>query len=167
MKMFQILLILVLPLSAFTATYFVDSYALDGGDGTINNPFNSLQHAFACLNPGDTLFIRGANSGEGQVYVGDIELPKAGHNSAPISVLNFEKEKVVISLFNKFEINKDFWSFEGLVFFDRNSILSKTNLAGLNNKFKNCVFTGKNLDQFELVAKNNDQFEYCSINISH
>ncbi len=167
MKFIIKLLIILFPVLAFSATKYVDNFAPAGGDGSINVPYNSLNTAFQHLNPGDTLYIRGTNSGDGQIYFGDIELPISGHPSAQITLMNYENEAVIFSIFSRFDIDKDYWSFEGITFEDNNSVILKMKIAGENNRFKNCVFRGYNLDEFKIEGQKKNIFEYCkTYNIS-
>ena len=163
MILFKAIIFFMIPFMLCAKSNFVDSFALSGGDGSINAPFNSINEAMQNLNPGDTLYIRGTNSGDGQIYFGDLDLQKSGMKTAPIRVMNFENENVIVSIFSKFNLNQDYWSFEGIVFEDNNFVLPKIKALGKNNKFKNCIFRGRNLDNFEAVANNCNLLEYCKI----
>ena len=57
----KILIFVLIPFLVLGSTFYVDNYAPDNGNGTINNPFCSLTQAFNKLEPGDTLILRGSN----------------------------------------------------------------------------------------------------------
>ncbi len=156
-------LILIVPMMTFGTTKYVDNFAPDEGVGTINNPYNSVKSAFLKLNAGDTLFIRGTNSGEGQVYLEDVDLPISGKVSAPITVMNFENEVVVLSVFSQFNINKNYWCFGGIIFDDNNSLIPKMKLLGQHNRLRNCIFRKCNLKNFDITGRNKNLFEYCQV----
>jgi hypothetical protein len=159
----KILLFILFPFIIFGSTFFIDNYASFKGDGTINSPFNSLDQAFNKIQPGDTLILRGSNCEYGQIYITDLELPMSGLESSPIVVMPFKNEQVVISIHSKFQINKEYWLFERIIFEDLNLALPKTDISVKTIKFKNCIFRGQNLDEFEIAAINNNIFEFCEI----
>lgn len=156
-------MLILFPLIVFAGTRYVDNFAPKGGNGSINFPYNNLIIAFQNLNPGDTLYVRGANSGNGQIYYVDIDLPKSGLSSSPIIVKNYKQENVIFSISSQFNMEKDFWLFEGITFEDNNSLIPKLKLLGGNNSFKNCIFISSNLDDLDLESQNSGLFEFCKV----
>jgi hypothetical protein len=109
------LIFILIPVVIFGSTFYVDNYAPDQGNGSINLPFNSLNQAINKLQPGDTLILRGSNTAYGQIYFEDLNLPFSGNANLRITVMNFQNEKVIISIINDFKIDEQYWNFNGII----------------------------------------------------
>jgi hypothetical protein len=159
----KILIFILIPFLIFGSTLYVDNYAPDSGDGTINNPFCSLNQAFNRLQPGDTLILRGSNTAYGQIYFEDLDLPFSGLAKKEITLMNYKNEVVVISIINKFCIDEHYWNFKGIIFEDLKSKYSKIDFSGKNNNFYNCIFRTSSIGFFDQGKENNNQFKFCKI----
>jgi hypothetical protein len=157
------LIFILIPAFVFGSTFYVDNYAPDHGNGSINLPFNSLTGAINILQPGDTLIIRGSNTEYGQIYFEDLDLPFSGNTDFRITVMNYQNEIVVISINSDFKIDEQYWNFKGLIFEDLKAGFSKLNFSGTNNTFNNCVFRNSGVDFFDQDEKQKNQFKFCTV----
>ena len=157
------LILILIPAFIFGATFYVDNYAPDNGNGSINLPYNSLNQALNKLQPGDTVILRGINSEYGQIYFVDFDLPVSGKSDFRITIRNYHNEVVVISKVNDFKIDEHYWNFEGIIFEDLKTGFSKVNFSGKNNNFKNCIFRTSNVSFFDTAEQQNNQFKFCKI----
>ncbi|WP_191970207.1 right-handed parallel beta-helix repeat-containing protein [Methylobacterium planeticum] len=73
--------------------YYVSTTGTDGASGAINDPFATLQAAHDQAKAGDTIYMRG---GTYQLKSG-IHLTNDGTADKPITIENYQQEKVVIS----------------------------------------------------------------------
>lgn len=159
----KILILICMPLLLLGNTLYVDSYAPDAGNGSINSPFNSLSQALNISQPGDTLILRGSHSQYGQIYFEDLDLPISGNVNKNITMMNYQDEVVVISVLNAFKIDEHFWTFSGLIFEALNTEFQKSNFSGKNNTFYKCVFRNSAVNFFDSSNKKNNIFKFCKI----
>jgi len=97
------------PLAAQAADIYVDGSAPPGGDGSFDNPFNTIQAGIDAAGPGDTVWVRGGTYSEALHSV------RNGTESAPITVRNYPGEEV----WNKYNgrglyINHDYIIVDGI-----------------------------------------------------
>ena len=157
------LIFILIPALIFGSTFYVDNYAPDHGNGSINLPFNSLNKALIKLQPGDTLILRGSNTEYGQIYFEDLDLPISGSDDLRITVMNYQNEVVVISINSDFKIDEHYWNFKGIIFENLKTGFSKVNFSGKNNNFNNCIFRTSSVNFFDYAEKQNNQFKFCKI----
>jgi hypothetical protein len=94
---------------------YVDNHAAASGDGSMESPFKTLAEGLAVLEPGDTLYLRGDPSG--RVYEETLSFPRAGTESAPITVMAYPGERVIIASEERiFRLDQPYWHFTDLVF---------------------------------------------------
>ena len=163
----KILILVLIPCFLFSSTLFVDNFAPAEGDGSINSPFNSIQHAIDNAQPGDSIILRGTNASYGQIYFEDIDLNKSGTAEKKITLKKYKQEIVVISILNSFTINADHWNFSGLIFENPESAFTQSNFSAENNKFIECVFRTASEDFFDRVEQQTNQFKYCRVEFFH
>ena len=98
---FIILIIVSLRLDA--ATWFVSPAGDDKGDGSLEHPFATLQHAHDQTSPGDTVYIRGGNyriqesqiHSKKRIFARVISLHKSGEEGMPVTYSNYQNEQPV------------------------------------------------------------------------
>ncbi|MCK4921905.1 MAG: right-handed parallel beta-helix repeat-containing protein [Bacteroidales bacterium] len=88
---------------------YVSGIGLDTNDGTINKPFKTISVALEKMNPGDTCFIR-----EGRYYENSIIPLKHGNEEAPIVIMAYPGEKVVLD--GSVKIDNDWELHEGNIY---------------------------------------------------
>ena len=157
------IIFILLPVFIFGSTYYLDNYAPESGNGSINLPFNSLNRSLNELQPGDTLILRGSNSEYGQIYIDDFDLPISVNKIKNITIMNYQDEVVVISVLNEFKIDEHFWTFSGIIFEDHDKDFQIANFSGKNNTFYNCVFRNSAVNFFDGSNKKNNIFKFCKI----
>jgi uncharacterized protein YjdB len=123
-----VLLFICSSLSA--ATYYVSASGNDGNAGTsLASPFATIQHAVNVMDPGDICYIRGG------AYHEEVDLSGvAGSEGQPITLTNYEGEKVILDGRVKVETA---WKLE-----DRDSVSLPTgnntpraNIPGIGNVY--------------------------------
>lgn len=113
----------------------------DAGEGNLVHPWRTLGHAVEQLRPGDTLFLRGGTYREGGVAVRARGVP-----GAPITIVNFADEDVVIDgSFPEFQtLNNDEWTL----------VAAETDLWRSKRRYGSGTFFGKMEVEGELYALN-------------
>lgn len=95
MRMFRcaaalLLMALVLAGRVSGASYYVATNGSDANQGTIDQPFATLNKGAAVLNPGDTLYVRGGT------YYQTVYAPASGTPAAPVTISGYQAETAVI-----------------------------------------------------------------------
>ncbi len=159
-----LILIFVLVSSAFPHTYYADNLAPSNGAGTADSPFQTLQAGLNALVPGDTLIVRGSQSGFGQVYNEQPDLPMSGMAGQPIVVQGYPGELVVITYSDKLSLNVDYWVFERLIFDHDFAASDVFRVTGDNNIIRNCEIRNGARDGIDI---NGGSFNLFENNIIH
>ena len=81
-----------MPLSAGTA-FYVAPTGSDGNPGTIDQPWQTLQKAFAALQPGQVAYLRSGTYG---AFCSAVTFSHAGTLAAPITVQGYPGERAVL-----------------------------------------------------------------------
>ncbi len=164
-KTFFILLTISHFLFGFT-NYYVDNSTGINGDGSFENPFNSIKRGFQKLQPGDTLFIRGSDNGPAQIYQEELSLGSSypsGTAQAKIVVKAYSKELVRIVPASSFTIYTAHWTFEDLIFDMDGKDYDLIKLKGDFVTFRNCEFTNGQKDGFDIAGASGTLIEHCII----
>lgn len=95
----------------------------DGGDGSFDGPFQTIQHAVNTAAAGDTILIRGG------VYKEHVEIRNSGEPGKSIVIKNYLDETVTID-----GAGVELWNWSGLVDIqgEDNSPISNITISGLN-----------------------------------
>jgi len=91
-KFFIIILMILFESSIFAATYYVSPTGSDSYNGTINNPWKTLNYAFSRITAGDILYLRGGTYKINKT----LTLRYNGTLEAPITISGYKNEKVII-----------------------------------------------------------------------
>ncbi|WP_456443946.1 right-handed parallel beta-helix repeat-containing protein [Caldithrix abyssi] len=146
--------------------YFVDNTAGNNGDGSFEQPFNSIAEGMSHLQTGDTLFVRGSQSGPAQIYNEELYLSDsspAGTQEAPIVVKAYQNEQVRIILQSSFSIYATHWTFEDLIFDMDGKNYDTIKLKGDYITFRNCEITNGQKDGFDIAGASYTLIENCII----
>ena len=98
-----------------------------------------------------------------QSYFEEFDLRNPGKVENRITVANYQNEVVVISIINNFKVDKNYWTFSGIIFEDLKTNFSKIDFSGKNNNFYNCIFRTNSVNFFEQGKQQNNQFKFCKI----
>src|SRR6185369_585545 len=78
--------------SAATTTLYVATSGNDSNAGTLAAPLKTIQKAVSLITAGGTIAVRGGTYG----LATNITINKSGTSSAPITLTNYQSEKVVV-----------------------------------------------------------------------
>jgi hypothetical protein len=152
MKKFLCLLCLCSVLfinKAFSADFYVSLTGNDANDGSIVNPFRTLQHAINLVAPGDVIYMRGGLYAETTT----ISIPRGNNGTAasPKEIIAYSNEEVILNFAAQAEvsnnrglsINGHYWHLKGLIVEQAgdNGIF----IGGNNNTIEKCI-TRRNRD---------------------
>lgn len=116
MKTLHTILFTICTLSAFSTSYHVSTSGNDDNDGSLANPWRSIQHGMEEANPGSSVFIHAG------MYNEALYLEVSGIEGSEIVFTNFENEEVIVdgkgfTSGSILEIyNKSYVSIQGLIF---------------------------------------------------
>ncbi len=146
--------------------YYVDNSLNANGDGSFTSPFNQISYGMSKLQPGDTLFIRGSQSGDAQIYNEKLYLGDGAQSGLPgqeIVVKAFENEQVRIILETSFKVYASYWTFENLIFDLDGKDYDLIKLKGDHVTFRGCEITNGQKDGFDISRASNTLIENCKI----
>lgn len=114
-RLFTILFIIFLFLSSAAAsanTYYVDSSATPGGNGSISSPFQTINEGLSSAYAGDTVYVRAGN------YLGTVVFPRGGNSETErITLKAYGSESVFVSNTGKvLDLNQPYITIENIVF---------------------------------------------------
>ena len=132
-----IAVLLLAHTAAWARDFYVDNTVPASGSGTIRAPFQTIQEGLSHLAAGDTLWIR-CNT-EGRVYRETLSLPTSGTASQPITVRVYPNEKAILTgkSGTRMAINKDYWTFDGLIIDQANLPARAMSIAAKHIMIKN------------------------------
>jgi uncharacterized repeat protein (TIGR02543 family) len=152
MKKFLCLLCLCFCLfinRAFSADFYVSLTGNDANDGSIVNPFRTLQHAINLIAPGDVIYMRGGLYAETATI--SIARGNNGTAAAAKEIIAYNNEEVILNFAAQTEvstnrglsINGHYWHVKGLIVEQAgdNGIF----IGGNNNTIEKCI-TRRNRD---------------------
>jgi hypothetical protein len=130
-------LVLLAHPAAWARDFYVDNTVSANGNGTIGAPFRTIQEGLSRLTAGDTLWLRG--NAQGRVYKETLSLSTSGTAAQPITVRVYPNEKAVLTGTSgtRIMINKDYWTFDGLIIDQANLPARTINIAAKHIVIKN------------------------------
>ncbi len=146
--------------------YYTDNQNSGSGDGSFSNPFQTISAGMDALHAGDTLFVRGNQSGEARVYNENLSLSDSkpnGTEAEPIVVIRYQSEQVHIILDGSFSLYTDWWEFNGLHFDMDNKTSDVIKPKGNHLTFRNCEISNGQRDGFDTNMTDNLLIENCTI----
>jgi len=139
-----IVLLVLLPVFASAATYYVSTTGSDTNPGTQTQPWKTIQKAVDSATPGSTIFVRNGT------YMESVKITVAGTASLPINLTHYPDEKAVINggssraLYFSTQTPK-YWIIDGLSFYSTNDVTVLWDSWGCNgtcNGIDHMTFTG-------------------------
>ncbi len=146
--------------------YYTDNQNSGSEDGSFSNPFQTIAAGMDALHAGDTLFVRGSQSGEAQLYTENLSLSDSkpnGTEAEPIVVIRYQNEQIHIILEGSFYIYTNWWEFNGLHFDMENKDLRVIRPRGDYLTFRNCEISNAQRDGFDVYFTNFLLIENCTI----
>ena len=155
------LMLLLVSVTAFSASYYVSPSGSDNNSGSISSPFATLSKAISMVSSGDYIYLRGGTYNIASTIV--IDRSKNGTSTSPIRVFAYNGETPVldfssqsVSSSNRGVVQDAFyWHWKGVTIqrAGDNGML----LSGNNNTIENCVFrrnrdTGLQLSRYSTSA---------------
>lgn len=155
-KVISTILFLTILTQGIAANYYVSNSGNDAsGDGSIGNPWKTLQFSVNQLMAGDVLNIRGG------AYVGKIDMNNSGNTGQPIIIKNHLSEVAIIegSTLSDYEYllnisNVDYITISGVKFQDYQKldaigiqIINSSNISIFDNEFSNIDYSSTALGQ--------------------
>jgi hypothetical protein len=166
MKKFLCLLGLVLFINkAFSADFYVSLTGNDANDGSLVNPFRTLQHAINLVAPGDVIYMRGGLYAEAATI--SIARGNNGTAASPKEIIAYNNEEVILNFAAQTEVsnnrglsvNGHYWHLKGLIVEQAgdNGIF----IGGNNNTIEKCITrrnrdTGLQLGRYSSTAASAD-----------
>ncbi len=95
---------------------YVDNNAPAGGDGSITNPFNTIQQGLNVAVAGDSIFVRGDTSGAGRVYGETPNFVNSGTAGNVITLKNYPGEKVIVQTTGQILFDQNNLIIDGIIF---------------------------------------------------
>ena len=146
--------------------YYSDNQNTGAGDGSFSNPFQTISTGMNALHAGDTLFVRGTQSGAAQIYNENLSLSDSdpnGTEAEPIVVMNYQNEKVRIILGGSFSVYTDWWQFIGLHFDANQNTSDAIKPKGNHLTFRDCEISNGQRDGFDTNRTDYLLIENCTI----
>ncbi len=161
-----LLFLCIFAIYASATNYYSDAQAASSGDGSFSNPFKTIADGMAILSAGDTLFIRGDQSGEGRIYKEKISVSASmanGAANAPIVVIAYPGEKVQLQPSGRSSIYADYWVFEDFKLDMGQNTDDAIRLYGNYNTFRHLHVTNGQRDGFDMSNASHNLIENCTI----
>ncbi len=146
--------------------YYVDNNAAQAGNGTFDQPFQSIAKAFINVQAGDTILIRGNTTPPARIYSEELSLGSSaasGTASQPIVVSAYGSELVKIIPTKSFGIYVRYWVFQNVTFDMDGKSYDLIKLRGDHNTFRHCEITNGQKDGFDINNASNTLIEGCVI----
>ncbi len=163
-RLFILTFIFLLTFSPLMAeNYYVDNNA-SGGNGSINDPFDSIADGLSALSAGDTLFIRG-DQNQARVY---FESPSFrddfnGQSGAPIVIMAYPGEQVQVTPEDRISVYSKWLVFQNFTI-DMDGLTDDAiRLYGDNNIFRNLTIRNGQRDGIDISNADNNLIENCTI----
>jgi len=146
--------------------YYVDNNAAQAGNGTFDQPFQSIAKAFTKVQAGDTILIRGNTTPPARIYSEELSLGSSaasGTVSQPIVVSAYGSELVKIIPAKSFGIYVRYWVFQNVTFDMDGKSYDLIKLRGDHDTFRHCEITNGQKDGFDINNASNTLIEHCVI----
>ena len=131
---------------------YVDSTVAQSGNGSIEQPYKTVQEALDSLqnSTARTIYIRGNTTGEPRVYQENISIPLSGTNNARYLLSAYNGESVVLSTTEPLRLNKDYWTIKSLEIDHNNSASDAIKISGSNIAIDSVVLRNGSRDGIDI-----------------